>query len=113
MIFLQFCFQDSKVTPLVLMFSKEEQIIVGFCVAGEVTQDQQGLVNSFTLMLEENIATLPPNATNIPKPSDIPDSKEVEEAKKKIVERPLKTEWCLDPEDVMLQELPEYRRDPL
>ena len=33
--------------------------------------------------------------------------------KKKIVEKPLKTEWCLDPGDVMLQELPEYRRDPL
>ena len=85
--FFNFAFQDSKVTPLVLMFSKEEQIIVGFCVAGEETQDQQGLVNSFTMMLEENIATLPPNATNIPKPSDIPDSKEVEEAKKKIVDR--------------------------
>jgi len=79
--------EDSKVTPLVLMFSREEQIIVGFCVGGEETQDQQGLVNSFTMMLEENITTLPPNATNIPKPSDIPDSKEVEEAKKKIVDR--------------------------
>ena len=33
--------------------------------------------------------------------------------KKKIVEKPLKTEWCLDPEDVMMQELPQYRRDPL
>jgi len=79
--------EDTKVTPLVVMFSKEEQIIVGFCVAGEETQDQEGVVNSFTMMLEENIATLPPNATNIPKPSDIPDSKEVEEAKKKIVDK--------------------------
>ena len=69
------------------MFSKEEQIIVGFCVGGEETQDQQGLVNSFSMMLEENLACLPANATRIPKPSEIPDSKGVEEAKEKIVDR--------------------------
>ena len=80
-------FQDSKVTPLVLRFSREHQIIVGFCIGGEETQDQQGLVNSFSMMLEENMASLPANATRIPKPSEIPDSKEVEEAKEKIVDR--------------------------
>ena len=61
--------------------------MVGFCVAGEEEQDQQGLVNSFKIMLEENMDNLPPNATNIPKHIDIPDSKEVEEAKQEIVDR--------------------------
>ena len=34
-------------------------------------------------------------------------------AKKKIVEKPLKTEWCLDQNDVDTLMLPEYRKDEI
>ena len=34
-------------------------------------------------------------------------------SKKKIVEKPLKTEWCLDQNDVDTLMLPEYKKDEI
>jgi hypothetical protein len=80
--------EDSKVAPVVLLLDKEEDSVLGFCL-NSLDEDKRMLVGRFTQLLEDNLASLPPGATIIPQPRDIPDSKEVAEVKRRIVEEHL------------------------
>ena len=80
---------------------RTEDIVVGFCVdfpaENRTEQDRQILLETFSIKIEENISRLPPRATEIPDPKDIPDVPEVAEAKRRMVDKYLENIEFVEP----------------